>query len=161
MENTNEPQRKARRAKNVNATAHRSGEFRAAVKPQGAGATGVEKLIATYMGKAGANLSQTTWGPSVSKLASALRTNFGLAAGDTPYLLCDVAGTRKAGLVISSTGVHIADGRGGKASVLWRELARTSVSAARGSLNIGSVRIVTADASTLAGLLQYLQKNAA
>ena len=160
MELDKSPEKKARRAKNVNATAHRSGEFRAAVKPQGAGASSIEKLIFTYMGSVKTSLSQTSWGPGLAKYASTLRSSFGLAANDTPYLLCDVAGTRKAGMVLSTTGIHIADGRGGTASVSWKDLARTSISYARGSLNIGQVRIVTADAQTLAGLLQHLQKNA-
>ena len=162
MEEEKSASKRTRHVKNVNATAHRSGEFRAAVRPQGASASsGVAKLISTYMASAKASLSQTTWGSDLTRYASTLRTNFGLAANDTPYLLCDVGGTRKAGMVLSTTGVHIADGRGGTATASWKELAQTSVSYSRGVLSIGSTRMTTNDAQTLAGLLQYLQKNAA
>ena len=161
MEQDKSQDKKARRVKNVNATGHRSGTLRGAVKPQQrTSETGPEQLVTTYMSSVRAgSLKQTIWGANVTKYASTLRKNFGLASNDTPFLLCDLTGTCKAGVVLSTTGIHIADGRGGTAAIPWKDLPKTNVSAQSGMLVIGSVRIVTSDAATLAALLQHVKKN--
>lgn len=148
-----------RRVKNVDAQTHRAGTHRAAIKPHKRTISSqVKQVISSYMGslKTG-SLKQTYYGDTITKNAAALRTNFGLAADDEPYLLTDPTGTGRAGMLLSSTGVHLADGRGGTAAIDWKELPGCSIGYQRGMLVIGKGGIASTDGQALVSLLQQIQ----
>lgn len=166
-----------RRVKNVNGTAHRSGVKRAAVKPGesvGAGAAtphpaaassakpSPKQLIAAFMGTVNpASLSQVMYGANVDKNAAVLAQLYGLGAGDEPYLLVDITPnhTGRAGMLLSESGIHLADGRGGTMALAWSDLPHTQLSYQRGMLVIGQAGISTRDAQTLLALLQQIQSS--
>lgn len=155
-------EKQARRVKNTEATAHRTGTLRAAVKPhKRTPSSAVLQTITDYMsGVQARSLTQTFWGASVDKNAAVLRKNFGLAQDDTPYLFLDATGTGtgKAGMLISESGVRLSDGRGGNVTISWKQLATTTVAYQRGMLVIGQSGVVSTDGKVLAPLLQRLQK---
>ncbi len=148
-----------RRVKVTGDAAHQTGAKRAAVKPHKRTAeVNVKQVIADYMGSLkNVRLSQTYYGDTITKNAAALRSNFGLAAGDEPYLLADSTGTGRSGMLLSSTGLHLADGRGGTASIAWKDLSKRTIAFQRGTLAIGQSSIVSRDGQVLASLLQTIQ----
>lgn len=154
-----EQDKQPKRVKNVDAQTHRAGTHRAAIKPhKRSTASEVKSVISSYMGsvKTG-TLKQTYYGDTITKNAAALRINFGLAADDEPYLLTDPTGSGRAGMLLSSTGVHLADGRGGTAAISWKELPSCSVGYQRGMLVIGKGGIASTDGQALVSLLQQIQ----
>ena len=158
-----EEDKQGRRVKSTDASAHRTGTLRGAVKPHKR-QTGpdIEKIINDYMATVRkGTLTQTTYGASVAKAAQTLQANFGLSTTDVPYLLLDVTGrgAGKAGMVLSKNGIYLADGRGGTASTTWSEFASQKVGYQRGMLVIGQNGITTTDGQVLAGLLQKIQSN--
>ena len=153
-----------RRVKVTDAAAHRTGARRAAIKPHTRSKDAAAKqVVSDYLAglKAGA-LSQTYWGETLTKNAVALRTNFGLAANDELFLLSDPTATGQAGLMLSTSGVHLADGRGGKLGFTWDDFAKITVGYQRGgALLIGQNSIATKDAQALATLLKQIQEKLA
>ena len=91
----------------------------------------------------------------------AIRSLYGLAENDEPYLLLNLSGDGRTGMTLSSTGIHLADGRGGSATITWADLAKTSVGYQRGMLVIGQSGITSTDAQVLAALLQQIQQKIA
>ena len=156
MEQDNQP----KRVKNTEGGAHRSGTFRGAVKPhKRTTEPNVKQVINDFMGGLNVRLTQTVWGTSLTKSAAILQANFGLAANDEPYLLLDVTPARngKAGMLLSTTGVHIADGRGGTAAVSWKDLSNCNVAYRNNMLVIGQTGITSRDGQILATLLQQIK----
>ncbi len=152
-------QGKQRRVKVVDGATHRTGTLRAAVKPHKVSASpSVKQIIGDYVGglKAG-SLSQTYAGDTLTKNASRLRSNFGLAANDELYLLTDPTATGRAGMLLSASGIHLADGRGSTATVAWKDLRSCKIGVQNGMLVIGQSGVSTRDAKTLAALLQHIQ----
>ena len=147
-----------RRVKVTEGGTHRTGTRRAAIKPHKREEASAKQIITTYMNslKQGST-SQTFWGDTIDKNAAALRANFGLAATDTPHLLLDPTASGRAGMLLSDTGVHLADGRGGKLSYTWKDLAGQTLSYQRNTLAIGQSGITTRDGQALLPLLQQLQ----
>lgn len=148
-----------RKVKVTGAAAHRVGTHRAAIKPHKR-ATGPDykKIINDYMnGLRRGSVSQTMWGADVEKNEKAIRSLYSLAENDEPYLLLNLSGDGRTGMTLSSTGVHLADGRGGSATITWADLAKTNVGYQRGMLVIGQSGITSKDAQVLAALLQQIQ----
>ncbi len=162
--NTMEQDRQQKRVKVTDATAHRAGTKRAAIKPhKRTTAENVKQIITTYTSslKQG-SVTQTYWGTTVEKNAAVLCKNFGLAANDEPYLLLDASSGRgQAGLLLSSTGVHFADGRGGSYAMSWKELGSSTVSYKNGTLSVGQAGIASRDGQVVATLLQQIQSKVA
>ena len=81
-----------RRVKATGEATHRKGTLRGAVKPhKRVTEPDLKQVINTYMDGLGAgSVSQTMWGTKVDKNAQALRSIYGLAADDEPYLLLDI-----------------------------------------------------------------------
>jgi hypothetical protein len=155
-----EQDKQPKRVKNTESSAHRSGTLRGAVKPHKRKTEpSAKQIIDDYMGKLNIRLTQTVWGTSLAKSASILRANFGLAATDEPYLLLDVSSGRngKAGMLLSTTGVHIADGQGGTAAVAWKDLPKCNIAYQNNTLVIGQTGITTRDGQVLAALLQQIK----
>lgn len=148
-----------RRVKVTDATAHRSGTKRAAIKPHKRGTEpNIKQLISDYVGSLRAgSLSQTFTGTTITQNAAALRANFGLEATDEPYLLLDPTKTGRAGMLLSATGIHLADGRGNTATTTWKELPSCTVAYQRNMLVIGQGGVSSTDGKTLAPLLQQIQ----
>ncbi|MBO5392185.1 MAG: hypothetical protein J6D34_01500 [Atopobiaceae bacterium] len=148
-----------RRVKVTDATAHRTGTRRATVKPhKRATEPDVKKLISDYMSTIrSSSLRNTYYGDTIAKNATGLCNNFGIAATDEPYLLVDPTGTGRAGMLLSSTGVHLADGRGGTAAVSWKDLPSTTLACQRGMIVIGQSGVTTSDAQVMTALLQQIQ----
>lgn len=154
------PEDKQRHVKNTGAGAHRGGTLRNAIKPHKRTAEpDIKRAIADYTsGIRAGSVSQTYWGATVDKNAAALRANFGLSSDDEPYLLLDASGGKgNAGMLLSRTGVHLSDGRKGRASISWGDFATASIGIQRGMLVIGQNGIVSNDAQVVLGLLQQLQ----
>ena len=150
------PQRKV---KATGAAAHRVGAHRAAIKPHKR-ATGPDykQIINDFMNSLrSGSTRQTMWGDDVVKNAQAIRSIYGLAENDEPYLLLNLSGDGRTGMTLSSTGIHLADGRGGSAAITWAELAKTTVGYQRGMLVIGQTGVTSTDAQVLAALLQQIQ----
>ena len=105
--------------------------------------------------------SQTTWGTALTSKAATLRTNFGLPSSDTPYLLLDLDGKARSGMVLSTTGVYLADGRGGKMAITWDQLKQLKVAYQNNMLIIGQSGITSKDSKPLAVLLQQIQNKLA
>lgn len=164
MADTNQDKQQ-RRVKVVDAQTHRTGEKRAAIKPhKRVTEPDLKQVINTYMdGLRAGSVSQTMWGATVDKNAQALRSIYGLAADDEPYLLLDITAMRtgRAGMLLAKSGVHLADGRGGSLAISWKDLASMPVGYQRGMLTIGQSGITARDGQALAGLLQQIQTKVA
>ena len=148
-----------RKVKATGAAAHRVGAHRAAIKPhKRATAPDYKKIFNDYMnGLRTGSTSQTMWGESVVKNDKAIRSLYGLGADDEPYLLLNLSGDGRTGMTLSASGIHLADGRGGSATISWADLAKTSIGCQRGMLVIGQSGITSSDAQVLATLLQQIQ----
>lgn len=159
MDQDKQQDKQARRIKVTGDAAHKTGTKRAAIKPhKRTSETNVKQVIADYMASLKAvSLSQTYYGSTITKNAATLRTAFGLAADDEPYLLADPTGTGRAGMLLSASGLHLADGRGGTALIAWKDLPSRKIACQRTTLAIGQSSIATRDAQVLAGLLQTIQ----
>lgn len=155
-----EQDKQPRRVKVVDATEHRSGTKRAAIKPhKRTTEESVKQLVNSYVSnlKQG-SVTQTYWGATLDNNAPVLRKNFGLAAGEDLYLLLDASSGRgQAGLLLSATGAHLADGRGGSYGLDWKQLATANVSYKNGTLTIGQAGIATRDGQVVATLLQQIK----
>lgn len=154
-----EPQQKRVKVTDSSAT-HRVGERRAAVKPHKRVTNDVaaRQTIDTFLESPEAKgLSQTYWGETLVKNAALLRKSFGLATDDDLYLLSDPTASGKAGMLLAKSGINLADGRGGKVSLTWKDLAETAVAYQRGALLIGQNGITSRDAQALATLLKQIQ----
>ena len=154
-----------RRVKVKSSETGRTGAQRAAIKPHKVTEEDnsiPKQVIEVFMGalKPGTT-SQTVWGTDLTPKAASVRSAFGLAANDTPYLLLDVNGKASAGMVLSTSGVHLADGRGGSKDISWNELKSLNVSYQRGMLVIGQNGITSKDSEAMAVLLQQIQKRLA
>lgn len=148
-----------KRIKVVNNATHQVGSRRAAIRPhKRASEPDVKQIVATFMSNLKTRLTQTYYGDTIAKNATILRSNFGkLATDDELYLLCDPTGTGKAGMLLSKSGVHLADGRGGTLGLGWKDLADATVSYSNGTLVIGQSGIATRDSQTMAQLLQQIK----
>ena len=157
MEQDKQPMQ--RRVKVVDASEHRSGTLRAAVKPHKRPTEpDVKQTIATFMANLKTRLTQTYYGSTIDKNAAVLRANFGkLAATDELYLLCDPTATGKAGMLLAKSGIHLADGRGGTLAIAWKDLPGQTIAYNRGTLTVGQSGIATNDGQTLASLLKQIQ----
>lgn len=148
-----------RRVKVTGAAAHRTGERRAAVKPhKKTTALNYKEIITTYLGglRAG-SFVQSYAGDTLVRNGAAIRKGFGLAADDELILLTDPTATGRAGVLLSTSGVHLADGRGGTASIAWKDLKSCKIGVQRNAVVIGQSSIQTKDAQALASLLQHVQ----
>ena len=155
--------RAPRRVKVKSSETGRTGTRHAAVKPHKRVNEPVAKqVIASYTAnlKAG-SLNQTTWGTGLTRKASTIRSSFGIAADDELYLLLDPTNTGKAGMLLSATGVHLSDGRGGTLAIAWKDFATISLAYQRNMLIIGQSGIASADGGALLTLLQQIQKQLA
>lgn len=153
-----------RRVKVKSSETGRTGVKRAAIKPH----KRVEdnsipkQVIEAFMGALQPGItSQTTWGTALASKAATLRTNFGLPSSDTPYLLLDLDGKARSGMVLSTTGVYLADGRGGKMAITWDQLKQLKVTYQNNMLIIGQSGITSKDNKPLAVLLQQIQNKLA
>lgn len=152
-----------RHVKVINGGEHRTGVKRAAVKPHKRTTEAeIKQVISAFMGNVRAgSLSQTFYGDTIAKNAAALCANFGIPATDEPYLLLDPTKSGKAGMLLASSGVHLADGRGGTAAISWKELGTSALSYKNGMLVIGQSGVSSRDGQTLLGLLQQIQAKVA
>ncbi len=151
-----------RRVKVTDGAKHRVGTIRAAVKPHKAATTSAKQVIADYLqGLGKGSLQQSYTGDTLNKNAKLIRTSFGVGGAEELYLLCDPTGSGKVGLLLSASGVHTADGRGGASHTPWKDFPKTDVSSQRGMVVIGQTGVKTNDAKVLVTLLQKLQATAA
>lgn len=164
MDQENQDRAAQRRVKVKSSETGRTGVKRAAIKPH----KRVEdnsipkQVIEAFMGALQPGVvSQTTWGSSLSSKAATLRTNFDLAANEEPYLLLDLAGNAKSGMVLGTNGIHLADGRGGKMAITWDQLKSMQVSYKNNMLIIGQSGVSSKDSKAMAVLLQQIQKKLA
>ena len=149
-----------RRKKVTGDAEHRTGTLRAAVKPGViVGKPGVEKVISDYIEAKGAKLFRCTfWGDRLAESSNTLRSIFKLPANEELYLFTNLSSlNRTAGLLLSSSGLHLLDGKGGSANLSWETFASCSVSTSRGMLVIGKIGIVSPDYEALAELLQTIK----
>ena len=149
-----------RRKKVTSDAEHRTGTLRAAVKPGViVGKPSVEKVISDYIEAKGAKLFRCTfWGDRLAESSNTLRSIFKLPANEELYLFTNLSSlNRTAGLLLSSSGLHLLDGKGGSANLSWETFASGSVSTSRGMLVIGKIGIVSPDYEALAELLQTIK----
>ena len=149
-----------RRKKVTGDAEHRTGTLRAAVKPGvTVGKPSVAKTISDYIEAKGARAFQrTVWGDSLARSATALRSAFKLPANEELYLFTNLSTIlRTAGVLLSSSGFHLLDGKGGSADLSWDLFAGCSISFNRGMLVIGQIGITSPDSEELAELLQTIK----
>ena len=149
-----------RRKKVTGDAEHRTGTLRAAVKPGvTVGKQSVEKVISGYVEEKGARVFKNTfWGDKLAQSSNNLRSIFKLAANEELYLFTNLSSfIRTAGLLLSSSGIHLLDGKGGSTSQSWETFADCNVSTSRGMLVIGKIGIVCPDYEALAELLQAIK----
>ena len=145
-----------RRKKVTGDAEHRTGTLRAAVKPGViVGKQSVEKVISDYIETKGARVfKRTYWGDKLAQSANTLRGMFKLPANEELYLFTNLSSlTQTAGLLLSSSGFHLLDGRGGSADLNWETFAKCDISTGRGMLIIGKTGIISPDYEALAELL--------
>ncbi|MDO5119101.1 MAG: hypothetical protein Q4D48_03355 [Coriobacteriales bacterium] len=154
-------EKQGKRVKVTSGATHQTGVKRAAVKPhKRVTEPNTKQLILDYMnGLKPGSTTQTYWGEAVDKAADALRKIYGLAANDDPYLVLDLTGkgTAQSGMTLSTSGIHICDGRGGSMAITWKELAGLAIAFQRNMLVIGQTGINSRDSQVLTGLLQHVQ----
>ena len=155
------PAESGKRRKKVTGDAtHRAGTLRAAVKPGvTVGRKSVSKVIAEYVEAKGAKVfSHSYWGNTLANSAKALRSAYELPADEELYLFTKLQGTvETAGILLSSSGFHLLDGKGGFANVSWEKFPDCVISLNRGALVIGQLGITCPDAAALAELLQTIK----
>lgn len=152
---------KRRRKKVTGDAEHRTGTLRAAMKPGVTlGRQSVAKVIENFLsGSGAAGLSHSAWGKRLEASAAAIRAAFELPATEALYLYTQLpsAGSETAGLLLSASGFHLLDGKGGFANLSWDQFAGCIVSIKRGLLVIGQIGISTPDSQALAELLQQIK----
>ena len=155
--------KQARRVKVTEGATHRVGAKRAGIKPhKRATEPNYKQIITDYLdGLKKGSVRQTYWGTTLAKSAAAVQKYFGLGSDDELYLLLDPTATGRAGMLLSKTGLHLADGRGGTLAIGWKELASQNIAYQRGALVIGQSSVATTDGQALAALLQQLQSKIA
>ena len=139
---------------------HRTGTLRAAVKPGvTVGKPSVEKVISDFIEAKGAKaFKRTVWGDKLAQSANALRSKFKLPADEELYLFTNLSSlTQTAGILLSSSGFHLLDGKGGSANLSWELFANCAISVSRGMLVIGQLGISSPDSEVLAELLQTIK----
>ncbi len=149
-----------RRKKVTGDATHRAGTLRAAVKPGvTVGRKSVSKVVSEFVEAKGAKaFTHSYWGNALASSAKALRAEFELPANEELYLFTKLSGTAQtAGVLLSSSGFHLLDGKGGFANVSWEKFPDCVVSLSRGVLVIGQLGISCPDAATLAELLQTIK----
>ena len=149
-----------RRKKVTGDAEHRTGTLRAAVKPGvTVGRKSVSKVISDFIDAKGTRVfRQTFWGDKLAPSATALRRAFGLSAQEELYLFTKLSSTTQtAGVLLSSSGFHLLDGKGGAADVSWESLAGCTISYSRGMLVIGQLGIISPDSEALTELLQTIK----
>lgn len=149
-----------RRKKVTDDAVHRTGTLRAAVKPGvTVGKPSVEKIISDYIEAKGAKaFRRTVWGDGLARSATALRNAFKLPANEELYLFTNLSTLlRTAGVLLSSSGFHMLDGKGGSADLSWDLFTNCNISFSRGMLVIGQVGITSSDSEALAELLQTIK----
>ena len=149
-----------RRKKVTDDAVHRTGTLRAAVKPGvTVGKPSVEKIISDYIEAKGAKaFKRTVWGDGLARSATALRNAFKLPASEELYLFTNLSTIlRTAGVLLSSSGFHLLDGKGGSADLSWDLFSSCTISFSRGMLVIGQVGITSPDSEALAELLQTIK----
>lgn len=146
-----------RRKKVTGDATHRTGTLRAAVKPGvTVGRKSVSRVISDFIEAKGAGtLTQSVWGSALAASADALRKEFELPAGEELYLFTKLssAGNRTAGILLSSSGFHLLDGKGSCGDVSWEQLPGCDILLNRGVLVIGKIGISSPDSAALAELL--------
>lgn len=155
-----------RRVKKTGAAKHRTGEYRAAVKPGIVGGGEVaRRAIEEFMGQlAQGTTTQTAWGSRLDLVAESLRQNYGLAPDEKLYLLLDLdrTGAGIPGMLLSETGLRLKGGTGGSILLSWSDLPKTTVGInAQGVLVVGQSGIVADDGKVIAALLQHIQSKLA
>lgn len=149
-----------RRKKVTGDATHRTGTIRAAVKPGvTVGKKSVSKVISEYIESKGAKVfTHSYWGDTLAASAKALRTEFQLPANEELYLFTKLQGAAQtAGVLLSSSGFHLLDGKGGFADATWETFADCVISFSRGTLVIGQLGITSHDSEALAELLQTIK----
>lgn len=138
---------------------HRVGTKRAAVKPhKRTTEPNPKQIIADFLASLrSGSLKNTFTGDTLVKNAALLRKSFALAGNDDLYLLLDPSASGKAGLLLSSSGLSVADGRGGTGFVGWKDLPKCEISFENGMLVIGQTGITTKDAQHISTLLNKLK----
>ena len=108
---------------------HRTGTIRAAVKPGvTVGRKSVSRVISDFITAKGARaFTHSYWGNALASSAKALRAEFELPANEELYLFTKLSGTAQtAGVLLSSSGFHLLDGKGGFANVSWEKFPTAS-----------------------------------
>ena len=139
---------------------HRTGTLRAAVKPGvTVGKPSVGKVISDYIETKGARVfKRTYWGDKLAQSANTLRSMFKLPANEELYLFTNLSSlTQTAGMLLSSSGFHLLDGKGGSANLSWETFTDCAVSTSRDMLVIGKIGIMCPDNEALAELLQSIK----
>jgi hypothetical protein len=139
---------------------HRTGTLRAAVKPGVVvGKQSVAKVISDYIETKGARVfKRTFWGDKLAQSSAALRSSFKLPANEELYLFANLSTlTQTAGILLSSSGFNMLDGKGGSAHLDWETFANCNISTSRGMLVIGNTGIISPDYEALAELLQAIK----
>ena len=149
-----------RRKKVTGDAEHRTGTIRAAVKPGvTVGKPTVVKVISDYIEAKGAQVFKCTfWGDRLARSATALRSTFKLPANEELFLFTNLSsGTQTAGILLSSSGFHLLDGKGHSANASWETIASCTISISRGMLVVGQIGIISPDSAALAELLQTIK----
>ena len=151
---------------------HRTGTIRAAVKPGvTVGRKSVSKVISDFITAKGARaFTHSYWGSTLTASADALRKEFELPAGEELYFFTKLPGTKQtAGVLLSSSGFHLLDGKGGFANASraicllgqtndsWDTFASCVISYSRGVVAVGQLGIAAPDSAVLAELLQTIK----
>ncbi|MBQ3267780.1 MAG: hypothetical protein IJI16_05475 [Atopobiaceae bacterium] len=139
---------------------HRTGTIRAAVKPGvTVGRKSVSRVISDFITAKGARaFTHSYWGSTLTASADALRKEFELPAGEELYFFTKLPGTKQtAGVLLSSSGFHLLDGKGGFANASWETFAACVISYSRGVVAVGQLGIAAPDSAVLAELLQTIK----
>ena len=139
---------------------HRTGTIRAAVKPGvTVGRKSISRVISDFIAAKGARaFTHSYWGNTLDASASALRKEFELPADEELYFFTKLPGTRQtAGVLLSSSGFHLLDGKGGFANASWDTFASCVISYSRGVVAVGQLGIAAPDSAVLAELLQTIK----
>ena len=139
---------------------HRTGTIRAAVKPGvTVGRKSISRVISDFIAAKGARaFTHSYWGNTLDASASALRKEFELPADEELYFFTKLPGTKQtAGVLLSSSGFHLLDGKGGFANASWDTFASCVISYSRGVVAVGQLGIAAPDSAVLAELLQTIK----
>ena len=152
---------KKRRKKVVGDATHRTGTLRAAVKPGViVGKQSPKKVIQSFLeSELARKLSHSAWGNALAASADKIRAAFELPAGEELYLFTQLpsSGAEAAGILLSASGFHLLDGKGGFANLSWDQFAGCAIAIKRGMLVIGQIGISSPDSQVLAELFQKIK----